>query len=200
VQDVCTLGLNLFRVLMIYLKPILPATAKQVEHFLNIAPLQWQDKNQALLNHTIREFQPLITRVDPKQIEAIKMASQTDLQETEQTNAAPKKQFISIDDFNKIDLRVAKIIEASAVEGADKLLQLTVELDNEKRQIFAGIKSAYQPESLIGRHVVVVANLEPRKMRFGMSEGMVLAASHPGSKDLWLVSPDVGAPAGAKVK
>jgi methionyl-tRNA synthetase len=200
VQDVCTLGLNLFRVLMIYLKPILPATAKQVEHFLNIAPLQWQDKNQALLNHTIREFQPLITRVDPKQIEAIKMASQTDLQETEQTNAAPKKQFISIDDFNKIDLRVAKIIEASAVEGADKLLQLTVELDNEKRQIFAGIKSAYQPESLIGRHVVVVANLEPRKMRFGMSEGMVLAASHPDSKDLWLVSPDVGAPAGAKVK
>jgi len=200
VQDVCTLGLNLFRVLMIYLKPILPATAKQVEHFLNIAPLQWQDKNQALLNHTIREFQPLITRVDPKQIEAIKMASQTDLQETEQTNAAPKKQFISIDDFNKIDLRVAKIIEASAVEGADKLLQLTVELDNEKRQIFAGIKSAYQPESLIGRHVVVVANLEPRKMRFGMSEGMVLAASHPDSKDLWLVSPDIGAPAGAKVK
>lgn len=198
VQDVCTMGINLFRVLMIYLKPILPNTAKQVENFLNISPLMWNDKNQPLLNHTIREFQPLMNRIDPKQIEELKMASQENI-------VAPvvqeEKKFISIDDFSKIDLRVAKIISAEEVEGADKLLQLKVSLgEDDVRQVFAGIKSAYKAEELIGRHVVVVANLEPRKMRFGLSEGMVIAASHPDSKDLWLVSPDPGAPAGSKVK
>jgi methionyl-tRNA synthetase len=206
VQDVCSMGLNLFRVLMIYLKPVLPATAKQVEQFLNIPPLMWGDKNQPLLNHTIREFQPLINRIDPKQIEAIKMATQADTPETKtETNTETEaktesKKFISIDDFNKIDLRVAKVLEADTVEGADKLLRLKVDLGNEQRQIFAGIKSAYAPENLIGRYVVVVANLEPRKMRFGMSEGMVLAASNPETNDLWVVGPDLGAPSGAKVK
>lgn len=209
VQDVCTMGLNLFRVLMIYLKPVLPETAKQVESFLNIQPLQWRDKDHPLLNHTILEFQALINRIDPKQIEAMKMAAQQDIDKSTVTPAAAtteavepaeeKNAFISIDDFSKIDLRIAKVIEAEAVEGADKLLRLKVDLGGETRQIFAGIKSAYQPEQLIGRHVVVVANLAPRKMRFGMSEGMVIAASGEGG-DLFVVSPDEGAQPGARVK
>ncbi len=210
VHAVCSMGMNLFRVLMIYLKPVLPHTAKQVETFLKVPPLQWNDKDKPLLNHTIGEFQPLMSRIDPKQIEAMKMATKEEMQPAASNNnnaekiapPAPeaKKEFISIDDFAKVDLRVAKILEAAAVEGADKLLRLIVDIgSDEKRQIFAGIKSAYQPEELIGRHVVIVANLEPRKMRFGVSEGMVLAAG-PGGKDLWVISPDPGAEAGSKVK
>ncbi len=203
VQAVCSTGLNLFRVLMIYLKPVLPHTAEQVEAFLNIQPLQWDDKNTPLLNHKIREFQPLINRIDPKQIEAIKMSGQANIlpatPETTTPVEAPKTEYISIDDFNKVDLRIAKITAAEAVEGADKLLRLQVDLGDETRQIFAGIKSAYQPEQLIGKHVVVVANLAPRKMRFGMSEGMVLAAG-PGGTELWVVSPDGDAKPGMKVK
>ncbi len=201
VQEVCSIGINLFRILMIYLKPVLPEIAKQVESFMNIPPLQWQDKNNPLLNHLIHEFKPLIQRIDPKQIEAIKMAAQEDIAQSAPTTAPTEvaKEYISIDDFNKVDLRIAKILEASAVEGADKLLCLKVELGDETRQIFAGIKSAYQPEQLVGRHVVVVANLAPRKMRFGLSEGMVLAAG-AGGGDIWLISPDDHAPSGAKVK
>lgn len=199
VHDVCSVGINLFRQLMIYLKPVLPKTAVEVEKFLNVKPLQWSDKDAPLLNHKLNEFVPLITRIDPKQIEAIKMAAQEDIEK----NAAPVQQaesaHISIDDFSKVDLRIAKILEAEAVEGADKLLRLKVDIGNSTRQIFAGIKSAYQPEDLIGRHVVVVANLAPRKMRFGMSEGMVLAAG-PGGDELWVISPDSGAVAGMKVK
>lgn len=204
VQDVCSVGLNLFRLLMIYLKPVLPQTAKHVEAFLQIAPLQWTDKQTPLLNHTIRDFQPLLNRIDPKQIEALKMASKENAEKqpttsTEHDTPADTK-LISIDEFNKIDLRVAKIMSAEAVEGADKLLRLTVNIGQEDiRQIFAGIKNAYQPEELIGRHVVVVANLAPRKMRFGTSEGMILCAG-PGGKELWLLSPDPGADAGMKVK
>ena len=203
VQAVCSMGINLFRVLMIYLKPVLPKTAEQVETFLNIAPLQWEDKNTPLLNHKIREFQPLINRIDPKQIEAMKMSEQATstpaAAEPAAQVAAPKTEHISIDEFNKVDLRIAKIISAEAVEGADKLLRLQVDVGGETRQIFAGIKSAYQPERLIGKHVVIVANLAPRKMRFGISEGMVLAAG-PGGEELWVVSPDEGAAAGMKVK
>lgn len=205
VQDICTMGINLFRVLMIYLKPVLPQTAKQVESFLNIPPLKWDDKDKPLLNHSIQEFKPLINRIDPKQIEAMKMATQEEIEKSADSNeqktatTETTKKIISIDDFNKIDLRIAKIIEAQEVEGADKLLRLKVDLGDETRQVFAGIKSAYKPEELIGRHVVVVANLAARKMRFGDSEGMVLAAG-PGGKDLWLVSPDPGAESGMKVK
>ncbi|TAK72780.1 MAG: methionine--tRNA ligase [Gammaproteobacteria bacterium] len=200
VQAVCSMGINLFRVLMIYLKPVLPQTAKQVESFLNIPPLQWQDKDKPLLDHTIKEFQPLINRIDPKHIEALKMAMNEETQVATPPNKETKKECISIDDFAKVDLRVAKIVEAEAVEGADKLLRLMVDVgEEEKRQIFAGIKSAYQPEELVGRHVVVVANLEPRKMRFGVSEGMVLAAGN-GGQEIWVISPDPGAEAGAKVK
>ncbi len=211
VHDVCSVGINLFRVLMIYLKPVLPETAKQVEQFLNIPPLQWSDKDEPLLNHSIREFQPLIQRIDPKQIEAMKMAAQHDIEKSTGTHANPaattepkketaNKESISIEEFNKIDLRVAKVIEAESVEGADKLLRLKVDLGSETRQIFAGIKSAYEPQQLIGRQVIIVANLAPRKMRFGMSEGMVIVASGSGNGELFIVSPDEGALPGAQVK
>lgn len=205
VQDICTMGINLFRVLMIYLKPVLPQTAKQVEEFLNIPTLTWLDKDKPLLNHTINEFKPLINRVDPKQIEAMKMESQNEIKEStavkdaQSKPAESTKPTITIDDFNKIDLRVGKIEEAEEVEGADKLLRLKVNIGDETRQIFAGIKTAYKPDELLGRHVIVVANLAARKMRFGNSEGMVLAAG-PGGKDLWIVSPDPGAESGMKVK
>ena len=207
VQNICSFAINLFRVLMIYLKPILPETARQAEIFLNVQPLSWQDKDKPLLNHTIAEYKPLIQRIDPKQIEAIKMAAQEDINQSSpaaattpaQAESVPTNEFISIDDFNKVDLRVAEILEADHVEGADKLLRLKVALGNDTRQIFAGIKSAYDPAHLIGKHVLVVANLAPRKMRFGLSEGMVLAANAGGS-ELWLVSPDQGAPSGARVK
>lgn len=203
VQAICSMGLNLFRILMIYLKPVLPCTAKQVEEFLNIPPLTWSDKNHPLLNHTIQVFQPLINRIDPKQIEAMKMATQEDSAKistkSEVSAAHTTDNHISIDDFSKLDLRVAKIVEASSVAGADKLLCLKVDLGNEIRQIFAGIKSAYQPEQLLGRYVIVVANLAPRQMRFGISEGMVLAAG-AGGNELWLIGPDEGAQAGMKVK
>lgn len=199
VQDICSMGINLFRLLMIYLKPVLPETAKQVETFLNIPPLTWLDKNTPLINHTINEFQPLITRIDPKQIEEMKMAIQQETPIAATPEPVVEKTFISIDEFNKMDLRVAKIIEAEAVEGADKLLRFKVDLGDETRQIFSGIKSAYQPEELLGRYVVIVANLAPRKMRFGISEGMVLTAGS-GGEDLWVISPEEGAKAGMKVK
>lgn len=205
VQDVCSLGINLFRVLMIYLKPILPHTAQEVEKFLNIKPLCWDDKDEPLLNHSINEFKPLLNRINPKQIEALKMAAQEDINQSTPATAAPvtapvaEKSYISIDDFSKVDLRVAKILEAEAVEGADKLLKLKVDLGEETRQVFSGIKSSYQPDQLIGRHVVVVANLAPRKMRFGVSEGMILAASSD-KDEIFIVELDDGAKAGMKVK
>ncbi len=207
VQAVCSMGINLFRLLTIYLKPVLPDTAKQVETFLNIAPLTWQDKETPLTQHTINAFQPLLTRIDPKQIEALKMDAKEEIisSNTPTANANVKEKaadttgIISIDEFAKVDLRVAKILEAESVEGADKLLRLKVDVGDSTRQIFAGIKSAYTPEQLIGRHVLVVVNLAPRKMRFGLSEGMVLAAG-PGGNELYVLSPDAGATAGMKVK
>lgn len=206
VQDVCSLGINIFRVLTIYLKPILPEIAEQAEKFLNDSPLTWDDKNYPLKGHKINEFKPLLERINPKQIEALKMAAQEDIKQSTPAPAAavnaaePEKSFISIDDFSKVDLRVAKILSAEAVEGADKLLRLQVDLGNgETRQVFSGIKSSYQPEQLVGRHVVVVANLAPRKMRFGVSEGMILAASS-ASDEIFIVELDDGAEAGMKVK
>src|SRR3990167_8846293 len=204
VQDICSVGINLFRVLMIYLKPVLPQTAKQVENFLKVTPLQWNDKDKPLTDHTIDEFQALIQRIDPKQIEVMKMTIKQEGELSANASTPNSKVVdvnppISIEDFSKIDLRIAKIIEAEAVADADKLLRLKVDLGDETRQIFAGIKSAYPPDELVGRHVIVVANLAPRKMRFGVSEGMVLAAG-PGCKELWLISPDPGASAGMKIK
>lgn len=199
---VCTMALNLFRQLVIYLKPVLPHIAQQAEAFLNVKPLEWHDKDKPLLHHTLHTFTPLATRLDKKHIEAMIMEGK----ETTETKAPsthtshePIKESISIDDFAKIDLRIAKIIHAEHVPEAEKLLRLEVDLGAEKKQIFAGIKSAYTPEQLIGRLTVVVANLAPRKMRFGTSEGMVLAAG-PGGKDIWILSPDQGAEPGMRVK
>lgn len=201
VQDICTLGLNLFRLLTIYLKPVLPQTAEGVEQFLQVPAFSWLDSKQPLLNHTIREYQPLIKRIEEKQLQALRAAAQADIQQSQQL-PPPKqanKNTISVEDLAKIDLRIAKILSAETVEGADKLLQLQIDLGGEKRQVFAGIKSAYLPEQLIGRLVLVVANLAPRKMRFGISEGMILVAGSDQG-ELWLLSPDAGAQPGMVVK
>jgi methionyl-tRNA synthetase len=164
--------------------------------------MAWPDQSQPLTGHTINPFQPLMTRVDPEKIAAVVEASKENLQKTETPKPRkfdPVSEPVTFDDFAKLDLRIAKIINAEPIEGADKLLQLTVDIGDETRTIFAGIKSAYSPEDLIGRLTLVIANLEPRKMRFGMSEGMVLAAG-PGGKDIWLLSPDQGAVPGMRVK
>ncbi len=206
VQDICSVGINLFRLLTIYLKPILPETAKHVEDFLNIPALTWQDRLQPLLKHTIKPYQPLMKRLEKKEIDAMKETMRQDVEVTTataqpqtQSTVEPIKEVISIDDFAKIDLRIAKIVQAEHVEGAEKLLRLELDLGGEKRQVFAGIKSAYQPEQLTGKLTVMVANLAPRQMRFGESQGMVLAAG-PGGKDLWLLNPDSGAQPGMRVK
>jgi methionyl-tRNA synthetase len=203
-QAICSQGLNLFRVLMGYLAPILPLMVSKVEAFLS-APVVWQPA--PLLSQRINPFQPLMQRAEQKQIDAMLAASQeniasTSAQTTPQPKAAiePIGETISYDDFAKIDLRIARILDAQSVEGAEKLLQLTLDIGEEKpRQVFAGIKEAYRPEQLTGRLTVMVANLAPRKMRFGISEGMVLAAG-PGKKDIFLLSPDEGAQPGMRVK
>ena len=207
-QAICTMGLNCFRLLMIYLKPVLPVMAEKVETFLNIGPLQWEDRGSPLTGHIINPFTPLLTRVEQEHIEAMMEDSKGDLGSTAATvhtvtNAHlardPIAGEISIEDFARVDLRVARIIKASHVDGADKLLQLTLDMGGETRNVFAGIKSAYPPEELEGKLTVMVANLAPRKMRFGTSEGMVLAAG-PGGKELFILSPDAGAEPGMKVK
>ena len=213
---VCSMGLNLFRLLVAYLQPVLPGLAANAADFLNIAQEGWPDQAQPLLNHKINSFTPLMTRVEADKIAAIIEASKENLEKTPSvvakatptvaqapantvTTIDPIAEAIEIDDFAKIDLRIARIIKAQPVEGAEKLLQLTVDLGLETRNIFAGIKSAYAPEDLEGKLTVVVANLKPRKMRFGVSEGMVLAAG-PGGKDLWILSPGEGAAPGMRVK
>ncbi len=207
VQDVCSMGLNLFRVLITYLKPVLPKLAVASEAFLNIDPLRWKDVRTPLTTHTINTFKPLMTRVEKDKVDAMVDASKENLQATQtatQQKSAddgiePIAEQIEFDDFARVDLRIARIIKAEHVEGADKLLQLTLDIGNETRNVFAGIKSAYQPEDLEGKLTVMVANLKPRKMRFGISEGMVLAAG-PGGKDLWVLHPDEGAQPGMRVK
>lgn len=191
VQAVCTQGLNLFKLLSLYLKPILPVLVEKVEQFLNIPPLAYGD-HQPLLNHVINPYQPLIQRIDPEKITAL-------ISKPEEEKPKTMTDVISYDDFAKIDLRIAKIEQAESVEGADKLIKLILDLGDEKRQVFAGIKSAYAPEQLVGKLTVMVANLAPRQMRFGMSEGMVLACG-PGGKDLWLLEPHEGAQPGMRVK
>ena len=205
VQAICTQGINLFRVLMTYLKPILPATAEKSEAFLNTT-LDWRTLNQPLLGHRINKFKPLMTRIEKENIDAMTDASKENLEQAADAETVtgpladdPIAAEISFDDFAKIDLRVARIARAQHVEGADKLLQLTLDLGGVSKNVFAGIKSAYAPEDLEGRLTVMVANLAPRKMRFGVSEGMVLAAG-PGGKELFILSPDDGAEPGMKVK
>jgi methionyl-tRNA synthetase len=181
--------------------------AAAAEDFLNIPALSWDDLEQPLLGHKINRFKPLMTRIEPASIESMLEESASTLANEEEPmsesttplNTDPISEQISFDDFVKIDLRIAMITRAQHVEGADKLLQLTLDLGGETRNVFAGIKSAYQPEDLEGRLTVMVANLAPRKMRFGVSEGMVLAAG-PGGSDLFILSPDTGAEPGMRVK
>ncbi|PHS31205.1 MAG: methionine--tRNA ligase [Methylophaga sp.] len=204
VHDIYSMGINLFRVLISYLKPVLPHTVAQAETFLNIAPLTWDDISTPLLNHTITKFKPLMTRIETDKLDAILEASKEtmvtkDLAKESNNDIEPIADEISFDDFAKIDLRIAKIVTAEHVEGAKKLLKLTLDIGNGEKQVFAGIKSAYNPEDLTGKLTVMVANLAPRKMRFGLSEGMVLAAG-PGGKDLFILNPDEGAQPGMRVK
>jgi methionyl-tRNA synthetase len=209
-QQVCSDALEMFRLLTLYLKPVLPSLAREVEKFLNIPSLDWNAVNASLAKqHTINAYDHLITRIDPKQIEAMTEANKENLQATPAVaqsaptavpEAKAEVEHITIDDFTKVDLRIALIVNAENVEGAEKLLKLSLDIGEEKpRQVFAGIKSAYDPEKLKGRLTVMVANLAPRKMKFGMSEGMVLAASDE-SGGPYILSPDSGAAPGMKVK
>ncbi|RTR39612.1 methionine--tRNA ligase [Shewanella canadensis] len=220
-HQVCSNALNLFRILVTYLKPVLPKLADDVEAFLQF-PLTWDNLSADLAGHEIAKFKALMQRIDMKNIEAIIEASKDNLQATTEPTATKKgkktaetsdivvdtrsplesdpiSDEISFEDFAKIDLRIARIAKAEHVPEANKLLKLELDLGGETKQVFAGIKSAYAPEDLEGKLTVVVANLAPRKMRFGMSEGMVLAAG-PGNKDLWILEPHEGAQPGMRVK
>lgn len=201
---VCSMGINLFKLLMTYLKPVLPAMAEQVETFLN-TELTWQSINTALTGHEISKFKALMQRVEMDKVNAMLEESKESLAPAKPAidpnsplAKEPIADEIEFNDFAKVDLRVAKIAKAEHVEGADKLLKLTLDLGGETRQVFAGIKSAYQPEDIEGKLTVMVANLKPRKMRFGMSEGMVLAAG-PGGKEIYILNPDDGSQPGMRV-
>jgi methionyl-tRNA synthetase len=205
VQAVCTQGINLFRVLITYLAPVLPFTASKAEEFLGQDVHRWDTLDQPLLGRKINTFQPLLTRIDPIKIAAMVEDSRESLQATSSAPDAGKEpeieplaDEITIDDFQKVDLRIARIVAAEVVPEAEKLLRLTLDIGSETRTVFAGIKSAYDPATLVGRHTVMVANLKPRKMRFGTSEGMVLAAG-PGGNDLYILQPDEGATPGMRV-
>lgn len=211
---VCSDALEMFRLLTLYLKPALPRLAAAVEAFLNIPALEWQHAAMPLADgHAIDAYQHLTTRLDPKQIEAMVEANKESLQPAVQGHSQvrhaeaqqhhqiqPVADTISIDDFAKVDLRIARIVNAEHVEGAEKLLKLTLDIGEENpRQVFAGIKSAYDPATLVGRLTVMVANLAPRKMKFGLSEGMVLAASDERGGP-YILTPDVGSQPGMRVK
>jgi methionyl-tRNA synthetase len=212
-RDVCTVGLNLFRQIAVYLAPVLPRLAEQTGQLLNAPISAWTDAAQPLLGTAVNEYQHMLKRVDPKKVEAMiedSKGSQAPATPEDQPaefadgpEALEKEPLVAghctIDDFTKVDMRVARVLEAKHVEGADKLLQLTLSLGGDvRRNVFAGIKSCYQPEQLVGRLVVCCANLAPRKMRFGVSEGMVLACG-PGGQEIFLLNPDEGAKPGMRV-
>jgi len=212
VQAICTTGINLFRILVIYLKPILPEIAEKVESFLKVDPLQWQDSTSLLTNHAIDKFKPLMTRVETDKVDQMIDASKESLSTGESPAAPvddsplgkdPISEEIEFPDFAKVDLRVVKILNAVHVEGADKLLKLTLSLgqdsDGEEitRTVFSGIKAAYEPEKLVGMHTVMVANLKPRKMKFGLSEGMILASG--AGNEVYLLEPHAGAVPGMRI-
>ena len=206
VLSVCTDGINAFRMLVTYLKPILPTLAEESEAFLNVSPLMWSDLDELLVDHDINKFKPLMSRIEQKDVDAMVEAGKSGIDDETSTEAADQamdktaeNNTIEFDDFAKLELRIAKIEKAEHVEGADKLIKLTLDIGTEQRQVFAGIKAAYQPDDIVGRLTVMVTNLAPRKMRFGVSEGMVLAAG-PGGQDLFLLSPDSGAEPGMEVK
>ncbi|MGI2169816.1 methionine--tRNA ligase [Shewanella sp. MF05960] len=206
-HQVCSNALNLFRILVTYLKPVLPKLAQDVEGFLQLT-LTWENLAQDLSGHEIAPFKALMQRIEMKSIEAIIEASKENLQVTQapaptqavdQLAQDPISPEITFDDFAKIDLRIARISKAEHIEKANKLLRLELDLGGETKQVFAGIKSAYAPEDLVGKLTVMVANLAPRTMKFGDSEGMVLAAG-PGGKDLFILEPHEGAQPGMRVK
>jgi methionyl-tRNA synthetase len=214
-HSVCSVALEAFRLLTLYLKPVLPALAEAVETFMGIAPLNWMDVEHALNDkHTIQPYQHLMRRIEPTQISALLEANRQSItaaapatQNPEPTIQQPTKPndsataVINIDDFVKVDLRVAKIVDCQLVEGSKKLLQLTLDIGEARtRNVFSGIRSAYTPEQLIGKYTVMVANLAPRKMKFGISEGMVLAASAEGTEGLYLLEPHAGAQVGMRIQ
>ena len=203
-QDVCSTCIEAFRVLTIYLAPMLPAVASQVASFLQVAPLRWSDAAQALgAGHTIGQYQHLMQRVTPEQLEALFEPPPAPVVEAPKPGGEEIAPTIGIDDFAKIDLRIAKIVECQAVQGSTKLLQLTLDVGEGKtRNVFSGIASMYQPEQLVGKLTVMVANLAPRKMKFGLSEGMVLAASHADEKahpGIYILEPFPGAQPGMRI-
>ena len=210
VQAVCAVGINLFRQLIIFLKPVLPELAREAERFLSVEPLTWNDHTTWLAEHSLNPFQALMTRIDPVKVQAMTDASKQDLAAAQDPAVAatgngelakePLAAEIDFDAFAAVDLRVALILKAEAVEGADKLLRLTLDIGDEQRNVFSGIKSAYpDPAALEGRLTMMIANLKPRKMRFGVSEGMVMAAG-PGGEEIYLLSPDSGAKPGQRIK
>ncbi len=208
-RDVCTIALNLFRQLAIYLTPVLPRLAAQTGELLNEPITDWEQSKTPLVNTEINKFKHMMTRVDREKVKAmVEESKQADATPSpaaqfndsdEPLKAEPIADEINFDDFMKVDLRIARIVEANHVEGARKLLQITLSFGgDETRNVFAGIKSAYDPEKLVGRLVVCAANLAPRKMKFGVSEGMILAAG-PGGEDIYVLSPDEGALPGQRV-
>ena len=212
-HDVCTVCLEAFRLLTIYLKPVMPALAGRVEAFLQVAPLRWADAARSMGAHRIGEYKHLLQRVDMKQVEALfeppaaAPAAPAEAAEA-QTTALPGGEAvaaeISIDDFFKVDMRIALIVAAERVEGSTKLLRLTLDVgEGRHRNVFSGIASAYAPEDLAGKLTVLVANLAPRKMKFGISEGMVLSASHADEKaqpGLYVLQPWPGAQPGMRIR
>ena len=210
-QDVCTVALNLWRQIVVYLTPVLPRLAEASGDLLGAPVTAWTDSQTPLTGTPVAKFKHLAQRMDVKDLEKViaataDAASQAaagsppmDDAQTEAPGGEPIADTCTFDDFSKVDLRVAKVVAADHVEGADKLLQLTLDLGGPTRNVFAGIKSAYEPEKLVGRLVVCVANLAPRKMKFGVSEGMVIAAG-PGGEDIFLLSPDAGAVPGQRVR
>lgn len=204
-HQVCSIALNLFRILVTYLKPVLPRLAQDVEAFFQ-QTLTWDALSQDMAGHEIAPFKAMMQRVELDKVEAMVADSKENLQATTEPEAPkgplatdPISDTINYEDFAKIDLRIARIVKAEHMAEADKLLKLQLDIGGETRQVFAGIKSAYSPEDLEGKLTVMVANLAPRKMRFGMSEGMVLAAG-PGGSDLWILEPHEGAQPGMRVK
>ena len=225
VLDVCSVAVNLFRQLMTYLSPVLPELAEKTCAFLNLDDLNWDSRTNILRNHAINKFKPMLARAEMDKVTAILEETKVELEkenggapaasDAKASKKADKKkdkgpakredgseaiaETIEFPDFAKVDLRIARIVKADHVEGADKLLQLTLDIGNgETRNVFSGIKAAYQPENLEGKLTVFVANLAPRKMKFGMSEGMVLAAG-PGGADIWLLEPHDGAQPGMRI-
>ena len=198
-----SVGINLFKVLLVYLAPILPATTARALKFLKLDSLSWRDASVPLGAHAIAQFEPLLTRIERATVDKVVEATRAEATQKDATAPAKASESsapqIDIEDFAKLDLRVARVVAADTVQGADKLLKLTLDLGGEQRQVFAGIKAAYRPEQLVGRLTVVVANLKPRQMRFGESQGMVLAAG-PGGRDIFLLSPDTGAEPGMAVR